>query len=126
MTTKNRAGRPAIGDPIQIRLPADTLAEIDATAEAEGVTRSQWIRQAIAARLHAAKPSAPTYTITDKISGTVLTDVDRYEIADTLKTFYEDAPDELLDVCEALEAKLHRGDYYGDEEAYLQVEVTRA
>jgi metal-responsive CopG/Arc/MetJ family transcriptional regulator len=50
-----RPGRPAVGEPIQIRLPADTLAEIDAIAQAEGVTRSQWIRQAIAARLHAAR-----------------------------------------------------------------------
>ena len=125
-TTKNRAGRPAIGDPIQIRLPADTLAEIDATAEAEGVTRSQWIRQAIAARLRWAKPVAPTYTITDKTTGTVLTDVDRYEIAATLKTLYPDAPVDVLEACEALEARLHRGDYYGDEEALLQVDVTRA
>lgn len=48
-------GRPAIGDPIQIRIPADMLAAIDATAKAEGVTRSRWIRQALAARLHAAR-----------------------------------------------------------------------
>ncbi len=122
----SRPGRPAIGSPIQLRFPAETVAEIDALAAAEGVTRSQWIRQAVAARLHAAKPTAPTYTITDKISGAVLTDVDRYEIASSLKTLYEDAPDELLAVCEALEAKLHRGDYYGEEEAYLQVEVARA
>jgi metal-responsive CopG/Arc/MetJ family transcriptional regulator len=52
VTTK--AGRPAIGPAIQIRIPADMLAEIDATAAAEGVTRVQWIRQAVAARLHAA------------------------------------------------------------------------
>ena len=49
------AGRPAIGDPIQIRIPADMLAAIDATAKSEGVTRSRWIRQALAARLLAAR-----------------------------------------------------------------------
>ena len=50
-----RPGRPAIGEPINLRLPASMLADIDATAEAEGVNRSQWIRQAIAARLLSAK-----------------------------------------------------------------------
>lgn len=50
-----RPGRPAVGEPVQIRLPADMLTAIDATAKAEGVTRSAWIRQALAARLHAAR-----------------------------------------------------------------------
>ncbi len=59
----SRPGRPAVGEPIQIRLPADMLAGIDTTASAEGVTRSQWIRQAIAARLVASQPAEPT-TIT--------------------------------------------------------------
>lgn len=48
-------GRPAVGKAIQIRLPADMIADVDATAQAEGVTRSQWIRQAVAARLAAAR-----------------------------------------------------------------------
>ena len=51
----NRPGRPAIGEPAQIRLPADLLADVDRLARAEGVTRSQWIRQALAARVAAAK-----------------------------------------------------------------------
>lgn len=50
-----RTGRPPIGEPINLRLPAVMLADIDATARAEGVTRSQWIRQAVAARLHTAR-----------------------------------------------------------------------
>lgn len=51
----NRPGRPAIGEPVQIRLPAPLLADIEKLAGAEGVTRSQWIRQALAARVAAAK-----------------------------------------------------------------------
>ena len=50
----NRPGRPAIGEPVQIRLSAAMLADIDRLARAEGVTRSQWIRQALAARVAAA------------------------------------------------------------------------
>lgn len=51
----NRPGRPAIGEPVQIRLPAALLADVEMLAAAEGVTRSQWIRQALAARVAAAK-----------------------------------------------------------------------
>ena len=65
-----------------------------------------------------------TYTITDQISGIVKV-VDSYDIATTLKGLNPDAPAEVLAVCESLESKLHRGDYYGDDEAFLQVEVTR-
>lgn len=53
----NRPGRPAVGEPVQIRLPAAMLAAIDRLAGAEGVTRSQWVRQALAARIAAAKGS---------------------------------------------------------------------
>ena len=48
-----KAGRPVIGSQIKIAIPADMLARIDGTAAAEGVTRSTWIRQAVAARLYA-------------------------------------------------------------------------
>ena len=51
----NRPGRPAVGEPVQIRLPAQLLADVEMLAAAEGVTRSQWIRQALAARVAAAK-----------------------------------------------------------------------
>ena len=46
-----KGGRPAIGEPINIRLPADMLARIDAAAQTEGITRSEWMRQALAERL---------------------------------------------------------------------------
>ena len=57
--TPSRPGRPAIGEPVQIRLPADMLADVDRLARAEGVTRSQWVRQALAARVAASNPPGP-------------------------------------------------------------------
>lgn len=52
---RGRPGRPAVGEPVQIRLPAAMLADIERLARAEGVTRSAWMRQAMAARIEAAK-----------------------------------------------------------------------
>lgn len=46
-----KPGRPAIGEPINIRLPADMLARIDAAAQTEGITRSEWMRRAFIERL---------------------------------------------------------------------------
>ena len=57
--TPNHPGRPAIGEPVQIRLPGDLLAAVDRLARAEGVTRSQWVRQALAARVAASNPPGP-------------------------------------------------------------------
>ena len=39
--------------PVRLRV-VDMITELDATTAAEGVTRAQWIRQAVAARLAAA------------------------------------------------------------------------
>lgn len=50
-----KPGRPVVGEPFNLRLPAAMLAEVDAMAAAEGISRPQWIRQALAARLAAAK-----------------------------------------------------------------------
>lgn len=47
----NRGGRPAIGDAVKIKLPADMLAAIDANAGRAGISRSEWIRRACAAAL---------------------------------------------------------------------------
>lgn len=46
-----RVGRPPEGVPIQVRIPAEHIAQVDALASAAGVTRPEWIRQAIAERL---------------------------------------------------------------------------
>lgn len=40
-------GRPEIGPAVKIRLPVDVLDAIDAEAEAAGLTRSAWIREAL-------------------------------------------------------------------------------
>jgi hypothetical protein len=40
-------GRPPVGPPIQIRLPADLLAEIDVDAENLGLTRAAYIREVL-------------------------------------------------------------------------------
>lgn len=40
-------GRPPVGPAVQVRIPADDLARLDAAARAVGVTRAEWIRRAI-------------------------------------------------------------------------------
>lgn len=44
-------GRPEIGPQIKVRIPEDTLTQVDAAAAAAGVSRSAWIREAVEARL---------------------------------------------------------------------------
>ncbi|TRW85566.1 ribbon-helix-helix protein, CopG family [Mycolicibacterium sp. 018/SC-01/001] len=41
------AGRPEIGQPINIRLGNELLAEVDAFAETEGIKRAEAIRQLV-------------------------------------------------------------------------------
>lgn len=41
------AGTIAVG----VRLPSDLLERVDATAASQGLTRSEWLRQAIEAKL---------------------------------------------------------------------------
>ena len=47
----SRGGRPPIGPQINVAIPPETVARVDAAARAVGVSRSEWIRQAIAERL---------------------------------------------------------------------------
>ena len=47
----NRGGRPPIGDQIKIAFPADMLASIDHAADAQGLSRSEWIRRACTTQL---------------------------------------------------------------------------
>lgn len=44
-------GRPAIGPQVNISIAPDMLARVDEAAKAAGASRSEWIRQAISARL---------------------------------------------------------------------------
>ena len=50
-TTRGR-GRPPIGPTVELRLPPEVLAHIDAWADAEGVTRAEAIRRLINESLH--------------------------------------------------------------------------
>jgi hypothetical protein len=55
MSAVRGRGRPAIGAPVNVRLPEDLLAWIDAGADAAGVKRAEFIR----ATLEAAREQAP-------------------------------------------------------------------
>ena len=48
---RNPGGRPAIGPQIAIAFPPDMLARVDDAALAAGISRSEWVRRAVAARL---------------------------------------------------------------------------
>lgn len=51
----NLGGRPPMeGQRVQAKLPTDLLAQVDAAAEATGVTRAEWIRRACTAALDSA------------------------------------------------------------------------
>jgi hypothetical protein len=49
-------GRPGIGGPVHVRLGAGNLSRVDAWAEAEGISRAEWVRRAVEAAVmqHAA------------------------------------------------------------------------
>ena len=49
--TKRGPGRPAIGRQANFAMSPDMLADIDAAAEQDGVSRSEWVRQAVAEKL---------------------------------------------------------------------------
>lgn len=42
-------GRPSTGTVVQVRIPADTLAAVDAAAAAEEVPRAEMVRRILAA-----------------------------------------------------------------------------
>lgn len=46
-----KPGRPTVGDQIKVAFPAELLAQVDAAADTQGVTRSEWVRRACAATL---------------------------------------------------------------------------
>lgn len=46
-------GRPKLGEPVLIRLPAELVARIDAQARAQGITRPELIRRVLAAGVSA-------------------------------------------------------------------------
>ena len=66
-----------------------------------------------------------TYTITDEINGTIVTGIESYDIAETLRGLNPEAPAEVYEACDRVQDKANRHEYYGDEETYLPVTVTR-
>lgn len=64
-------------------------------------------------------------TITDEAgtSGTVT--VESYDVADTIRPWYPEAPAEVTEAIDALQVALNRGEYTGDLEAYLGITITR-
>ena len=51
LTAKRSPGRPPIGRQVNFSMSPDMLADIDAAAERDGVSRSEWVRQAVAEKL---------------------------------------------------------------------------
>lgn len=47
----SRGGRPAVGPQVSVALPPDVIARVDDAARDAEVSRSEWIRRAIAAAL---------------------------------------------------------------------------
>ena len=48
---RNPGGRPAIGPQINVAIPPELLARVDAAARKAGISRSAWIRRAVEAAL---------------------------------------------------------------------------
>ena len=65
-------GRPAIGPQVNISIAPDMLARVDEAAKAAGVSRSEWIRQAISARLDGPKVAAEPAPVTTKAAPAVM------------------------------------------------------
>lgn len=63
-------------------------------------------------------------TITDEITGKSVT-IEKYEVVDVLRGWYENAPDEVRSAVVGLERALLQGEQTDDLEAYLAVRVER-
>lgn len=44
---RNPGGRPEVGPKVELRLPAETLAQVDADATQQQVSRAKWLRDAV-------------------------------------------------------------------------------
>lgn len=51
-----KLGRPEIGPQIKVRLPEEVIARVDALATEAGVSRSEWVRQAVTAAADSPHP----------------------------------------------------------------------
>jgi hypothetical protein len=48
-------GRPVVGPKVEVRIPSELLALVDADAGVMGITRAEWIRSAVAAAVPVAE-----------------------------------------------------------------------
>ena len=64
-----------------------------------------------------------TYTITDTITGTETT-CDAYNIADSIRPWFADAPTEITEAIQDLENAVRAGEYTGELESFLAVRVS--
>lgn len=51
-TRRNPGGRPVVGPQVKVAFPPTLLARVDELAAAEGVSRSEWIRQTLIERIN--------------------------------------------------------------------------
>ena len=63
-------------------------------------------------------------TITDKVGTSGTASVDKADAADALRPWYPEAPAEVTEAIEKLQAALNRGEYTGDLETYLGIEIS--
>lgn len=56
-------GRPTTGTKVQVRIPPDLLARIDAEAEREGVTRAEAVRGLLALGIAETAPGWTTWSV---------------------------------------------------------------
>ena len=63
-----------------------------------------------------------TYTITDTITGATAT-CTAYDIADTIRPWFIDAPQDVTDAIDELEDAVRAGEYTGDHETFLAVRI---
>ena len=62
-------------------------------------------------------------TITDTITNAEVT-CDANDIADSIRPWFDGAPAEIIDAAEALEDAVIAGEYTGELEAFLAVEIS--
>ena len=103
------AGRPGVGPKVEVRLDVNTLAAVEASAAAAGMTRAAWLRAAIAA---AATPQ-PEPVLTAGYCGVDELDLGDEVIDDdghvwTVRQTQEAHPLEQQGACAVLERAGHR------------------
>lgn len=64
-------------------------------------------------------------TITDEIGDNGTVTVDSSDVIETLREWFTDAPTEIDSAIAEIQDQLNRGDYTGENEAYLGIRMSR-